>query len=156
MVYKSGHCCCCVKVGTGTIILGVLSTLGLIQEFSDFIPARAVINLAIAFAFIFMVIGDSEARRKIFFFIYIVGSFCMYCFSIQRAYENVSKVRPWKTACEDLNRKGELDNIGAHNMSECHNIMHSAINTSLTIIFLLAFMLQLHFFSVVFTHWKNH
>ena len=85
----SRHCCCCLDVSTGAKIIGALSVVSLIHEFTDFVPLRAVSNLAIAVVFILMLTNDTSARRMTFFYVYLVGSFCSYCLSIQLYYENI-------------------------------------------------------------------
>ena len=151
----SRHCCCCLDVSTGAKIIGALSVLSLTQEFTDFVPLRAVSNLAIAVVFILMLINDTSARRMAFFYIYLLGSFCSYCLSIQLSYENIQVEKPWKLACEDMKKRGDLENIGAENIAECNKIMHSVINNMLTVTFICFFLLLIHFYCVVYTHWKS-
>ena len=156
MGWEQKYYCCCLSVRTGTLILGFMALLGLMQEVDDFHAMRAAANGAIAAAFFLLLVKDTETNRKVFFYIYLFGTIVLYLFGVFNAYDHLERVEPWKQACDDLKRKGELQNFHTNTIEECHDKMQTIINASMTIFFVLLFLLQVHFYAVVYTHWKNY
>ena len=103
-----------------------------------------------------MLLDDSEFKRKIFFYCYMISTLFQYIYGVNSAFTKVDQEEPWKQACDDINKKGELGNIHASNLAECHETIMNMIHTSMVIFFILLGILNVHFFSVVYTHWRNH
>ena len=57
---RSASCCCCFTVSTGTMVLGVLTWLSLLQEIDRFEPIRLVANGIAAICFLLMAMDDTE------------------------------------------------------------------------------------------------
>ena len=55
-----------------------------------------------------------------------------------------------------MNAHGDLKNINANNLAECHETIRNIIHTVVTTIFILGGILQVHFCRVVYSHWKDH
>ena len=74
MGWDTNHCCCSLSVKTGVFILGIGSLLSLLSEIDEFYPIRFAVNGVAAIAFILMVADDTESKRKIFFYSFMVSS----------------------------------------------------------------------------------
>ncbi len=74
MAWTTTHCCCCVSVRTGAMILGFFTLLGLLQEIENFVPLRLAINGVAAIAFILMLADDTEQKRRLFFYAAMISS----------------------------------------------------------------------------------
>ena len=53
-----------------------------------------------------------------------------------------------------MKAKGDLKNFAA-NLDECHESIRNIIHVAVTIVFVLMAFVNIHFYSVVYTHWKN-
>ena len=156
MAWTSSSCCCCFSVRMGVMILGFCGLLNLLSEITDFVPIRLAANAVASIAFILMVSDDTESKRKLFFYSYVASSTVMYCFGLYMAFDKIGDEAPWKKACDDIQKKGELKNLNAANLEECHETIKNIVHTMVTLIFIFFAVVQLHFWSVVYTHWKNH
>ena len=103
-----------------------------------------------------MLLDDSEFKRKIFFYCFMFSSLFQYVYGVYNAFSKVDDMQPWNQACDDINRKGELQNIHAANLEECHETIKNIIHTTITLMLILGAVLNIHFYSVAYTHWKNH
>ena len=156
MAWTTSHCCCCISVRTGTMIIGFFTLLSLFSEIEHFMPLRLAVNGVAAIAFILMLMDDSEQKRRLFFYAAMISSVLQYCYALYVAFEKVDEQQPWRQACDDLNRKGELKNIHANSMQECHATMQNIIHTAITIMFILFAIFNIHLYAVLYTHYKNH
>ena len=149
-------CCCCFSVSTGSKILGIFAIIGLFAEIEQFYPLRLAANGLCAVSFVLMLLDDSEFKRKLFFYCFVLSGLFQYVFGVYNAFTLTDAKQPWIQACDDINRKGELANIHATSLEECHESIENMIHTVLTVMFIAYGLLQIHFLLVVYTHWKNH
>ena len=103
-----------------------------------------------------MLCNDDGFKRKIFFYCYLFSTLFQYVYGVYDAFGKVDHKEPWKQACADINHKGELRNIHASNLEECHETIKNVIHGSMFIVFILIGVVNFHFFRVVYTHWKNY
>ena len=82
MGWTSKSCCCCISVKTGTILLGAMAMLGLLQEIEHFYPMRLAANGISTVAFVLMLLDDTDFKRKLFFYCFMLSSLFMYCFGL--------------------------------------------------------------------------
>ena len=155
MGWTSKTCCCCLSVYQGTMILGCFTLLNLLSEIEEFSPLRMAVNAIAAIAFVLMVFKDSEFNRKLFFITYMISSIMMWCLGIYKAFDKIEEEEPWKKACADMKAKGTMDKNFAANTEECHENMRNIIHVAITVVFVLVAFINIHFYSVVYTHWKN-
>ena len=156
MTWQSSTCCCCISVRTGVMILGGLTWLNLLGEIDEFYPIRLAATAVAAIAFLIMIMDDSESKRKLFFWAFIVATSVTYVFTIFLAFEKLEEVKPWNQACDDINKRGELKNIHATNIDECRETIRNMIHTFITVMMILNAVLSIHYMSVVYTFWKQH
>ena len=107
-------------------------------------------------ALILMLVNDDGFKRKIFFYCYMFSTLFQYIYGVYEGYSTVDDKEPWKQACDDINRKGELNSIHASNLDECHETIKNVIHATLAILYIMTGILYIHFFSVVYSHWKNY
>ena len=125
------------------------------SEFDEFIPIRLAANSIMAISFLLMMMDDNGGRRKLFFYCYFFGCIVMYFYGIFQAYAGTQELKPWNQACDDLNKKGQLSNINAKDLDECHETIKNIIHSFLCLAFIILALIQMHFIAVVYTHWKN-
>ena len=108
MCGETNHCCCCVSVKNGALILGFFTLLALLQEIDSFVPLRLAINGVAAGAFILMLLDDTKQKRQLFFYSYMIASLIQYCTGVYMAFDKVGDKEPWKQACDDLYKQGKM------------------------------------------------
>ena len=55
-----------------------------------------------------------------------------------------------------MKAKGDLAKIGANNITECQETIKNIVHTFVCFTFIIMLFIQVHFFAVVYTHWKNY
>ena len=156
MGWEASNCCCCISVRTGTMLLGFFTLLGLLNEINEFIPIRLAANGIVSVAFLLMVMDDTEGKRKLFFYCYAICTVIMYFFGIYVANERLQESKKWVEICDDMNRKGQMQDFHTSTLAECQDKMKAIINTAVTIMFALALAVQCHFIAVIYAHFKNY
>ena len=68
---KISNCCCCISIETGTIILGVLSCLNILQYIAKFELMGFMLTLAVCIAFVAMLVSNQAITRLLFLITYI-------------------------------------------------------------------------------------
>ena len=95
MAWTTNHCCCCLSIRTGAMILGFFSLLSLLSEVEEFYPLRLAANGVAAVSFVLMIFKDSEFNRKLFFITYMISTLLMFCVGVYMAYEKLEDQEPW-------------------------------------------------------------
>ena len=155
MGWTQKSCCCCISVKTGTMILGVCMLINLLKEIEEFYPLRLAATATASIAFILMIFDDSEFKRKLFFYTFMIATLVIFYFSAVTTSEYLEKEAPWKKACDDVAADGGLKSFHTNNLEECHEKTSNIIYTAVITIFIISAIVHIHFFAVVYTHWKN-
>ena len=135
MAWSTNTCCCCFSVRSGVMALGFFGLLNLLQEITDFVPIRLGVNAVAAIAFILMVCNDTESKRKLYFYGYSASSIVMFGFGLYMAFGKIQEEAPWKKACDDIQKRGELSNMHATTIDECQETVKNIVHTIVTLIF---------------------
>ena len=99
---------------------------------------------------------DTENHRKAFFLSYVIANMILLIFGFYMMQKGTWKEQPWIMGCDSMKKEGTMKDIGASNIAECREKLGVIIQTCLGAVFLAMILLQFHFFSVVYTHWKNY
>ena len=100
--WEQGRCCCCFSVKAGTILLGVISTLAILDELNEFHPLRLAANGVAAISFLLMLCDDSDFKRKLFYYSYSASQVLIYVYAIFRSQGSLEKSKPWDEVCKSL------------------------------------------------------
>ena len=102
---KTSHCCCCFGVRTGTMIIGVLCWVGMLDEIQEFHPVRFVARLITALTFLSMLIDNTGSKRGVFFFTYTALVIVGFIVGTYIVYGAMEEAHPWEYACKDMEKK---------------------------------------------------
>ena len=70
--YRVKHCCCCIDIARGAMIIGALHAFGLLIGVMSMNPIKIVFELFTGLTFLRMVYQDTDQSRLLFFSAFVV------------------------------------------------------------------------------------
>ena len=148
-------CCLCINIRTGANILGLLACLSLLQEVTDFIWWRCLIEASLSFFFILKWSHDVKTTRMLWFFAYIVLTIFSMEEGWRRGYKEVfsENGKLWDECTEMKNDGNSWASMGVTDMQGCLDHITPFATWGFWTVFAFLALLQLHFFAVTYIHW---
>ena len=73
MMIKVEHCCLCIDIEIGVLILGATACLAITTDLLHFHPVRTLLEVALIVSFVAMLFKNTALTRLIFLIAYVVS-----------------------------------------------------------------------------------
>ena len=154
---KISNCCCCISIETGTIILGVLSCLNILQYIAKFELMGFMLTLAVCIAFVAMLVSNQAITRLLFLITYIaeyVGCMVLTFLVLDKESGGFNVTDHAKSACSGMTEEDLAKFTEAHG-EECEESMKRYIMYAVITCLSFTTLVFVHFALVIATYYTE-
>ena len=154
---KISNCCCCISIETGTIILGVLGCLGILQYLAVFELFGFLLTLAVVISFVTMLISNQAITRLLFLIAYIaeyVGVLVLKFFVLDKESGGFDISDHAKSACTGMTEQ-DLEKFTEAHGEECEESMKRYIMYAVITALSFSALIFVHFALVIATYYTE-
>ena len=149
------HCCWCIKVKTGALIIGSMQLFSLFSQFAHFNLITVALKFFTVACFLMVLFKDNEMNRMLYYVSYVIELAILYSIEFYFTAKVFTDGVP-DQICEKLNNSpDQFKGTEYTDLADCEANLGKMMTKEIIVFLIIQFVVQFHFASVLRQHWKN-